>query len=234
LTAADSASHDFLVKSLQSLIPDAPVISEEDEAIRDVTDPANLFWLVNPLDRTKEFLKGTGELTVNVALIEYGQPVLGVVHAPAPTAACEIPAAGDKLETTISTRRANFSRLSVVASKDHAGPRVKAILTRMPEAKVQSMGSLLKFCLVAEGTAEIYLRDLPTMEWNRAAAQCIVQATAGNVLLTGWQALVLWQTRSKKPGGNVIVGGIQFDWAALISYLSTRMNSFDCSFSLSL
>ncbi len=158
LTAADNASHDFLVKSLWSLIPGAPVISEEsDESIRDV-GAANRFWLVDPLDGTKEFLKGTDEFTVNVALIDCGRPVLGVVHAPAlDFTYCGLRSsgcwrqAGDKPLTSISARRADSSRLSVVASKDHAGPLVKAMLSRMPGADVESMGSSLKFCLVAEG-----------------------------------------------------------------------------------
>ena len=189
LTAADNASHDFLMKSLQSLIPGAPVISEEsDEAIHDFGGTANWFWLVDPLDGTKEFLKRTNEFTFNVALIESGQPMLGLVHAPAlHLTYCGLRnsgcwrKAGDKPPTTISTRRADSSRLSVVASKDHAGPGVEAMLMRISEAYVQSMGSSLKFCLAAEGKADIYLRDLPTMEWHTAAAHCVVEAAGGNI-----------------------------------------------------
>jgi len=130
LTAADNASHDFLTKSLRSLSAGIPVISEESiETARDI-DTTNRFWLVDPLDGTKEFLKGTDEFTVNIAPIECGQPVLGVVHAPAlDLTYCGLQnsgcwrRAGDQSPRAISSRRADSSQLSVVASKDHAGPR---------------------------------------------------------------------------------------------------------------
>ena len=117
-----------------------------------------------------------------------GLPVLGVVHAPALNLTYyggqEIGAwrqAGGEPPTAITTRRAGSSQLGIVASKDHAGPMVSAMLGRLTNPKLQSMGSSLKFCLVAEGKADIYLRDLPTMEWDTAAAQCIVEAAGGGV-----------------------------------------------------
>jgi len=177
LTEADLASHEYLT----SVLVNAAVISEESES---VANPVGRYWLVDPLDGTKEFLKGTNEFTVNIALVENGYPVLGVVHGPALNltycAATRLGAwryDGPK----IAVRRANPQRLVIVASKDHAGPRVRELLDRHPDATLRSMGSSLKFCLVAEGAADIYLRDLPTMEWDTAAAQCIVEAAGGRV-----------------------------------------------------
>ncbi|HTE90827.1 MAG TPA: 3'(2'),5'-bisphosphate nucleotidase CysQ [Terriglobales bacterium] len=223
LTLADSASHDFLVKSLQSLMPEATVISEEsDEATEGAIDAAKSFWLVDPLDGTKEFLKGTNEFTVNVALIEAGSPVLGVIHAPALSltyyGARNLGSwrqAGDLPATRISTRPAGPSHLAVVASKDHAGPLVGAMLERLASPQLQSMGSSLKFCLVAEGKADVYLRDLPTMEWDTAAAQCIVEAAGG-----GLYSLDTKPLRYAKPGlknpAIMTVGDVHFDWLPLV------------------
>jgi 3'(2'), 5'-bisphosphate nucleotidase len=224
LTAADTASHDFLVKSLRSLVPEAAIISEEShEAVDGLLDAAGWSWLVDPLDGTKEFLKGTGEFTVNVALIEAGQPILGVVHAPAlgltywgrrNSGAWR--KARDQAPTPISTRQADSPSLSVVASKDHAGPLVRTMLSRLSTPQLQSMGSSLKFCLVAEGKADLYLRDLPTMEWDTAAAQCIVEAAGGGVYTLNRKPLGYGKVGLKNPA-IMTVGDVQYDWSVLIS-----------------
>jgi 3'(2'), 5'-bisphosphate nucleotidase len=227
LTLADRASHDFLVKSLQSLMPDATVISEEsDEATEGSIDAAKSFWLVDPLDGTKEFLKGTNEFTVNIALIEAGRSVLGVVHAPALNLTYyggrnfgSWRQDGDDVPIPISTRRADASRLTVVASKDHAGPLVSAMLARLKNPQLQSMGSSLKFCLVAEGNADVYLRDLPTMEWDTAAAQCIVEAAGGGLYSLDTKPLVYGKSGLRNPA-IMTVGDVHFDWPSLISRLS--------------
>jgi 3'(2'), 5'-bisphosphate nucleotidase len=226
LTAADEASHTFLVKSLQELLPGAPVVSEESDGAADRSlDHSNLFWLVDPLDGTKEFVKRTNEFTVNVALMEAGVPILGVVHAPALSltyyAARNIGAwrqAGDERPRPVSTRRAGSSQLGVVASKDHAGPLVSVMLGRLISPQLQSMGSSLKFCLVAEGEADIYLRDLPTMEWDTAAAQCIVEAAGGGVYSLDGQTLRYGKPGLKNPA-IMTVGDTRIDWRALISNL---------------
>lgn len=226
LTLADKASHDLLVKSLQSLTPRATVISEEsEEATEGSIDVTNSFWLVDPLDGTKEFLKGTDEFTVNIALIEEGLPVLGVVHAPAlrrtyyggRNLGCWRQD-GNDAAIPISTRRAASSKLAVVASKDHAGPLVSAMLARLANPQLQSMGSSLKFCLVAEGKADLYLRDLPTMEWDTAAAQCIVEAAGGGLYSLDTKPLRYGKPGLKNPA-IMTVGDTQFDWQPLISNL---------------
>ena len=220
LTAADRAAHEFLVAALPKLISTVPVISEESADIP--ADPGGRFWLVDPLDGTKEFLKGTDEFTVNVALIETGRPLLGVVHAPALNltyfGALNFGAfrqAGPEPAKPVSTRRANVSNLSVVASKDHAGPLVQAMLAQLGGAILKSMGSSLKFCLVAEGSADLYLRDVPTMEWDTAAAQCVVEAAGGGVTDLSGRPL-----RYGKPGlrnGPIMTAGDpKFSWQAFV------------------
>ena len=223
LTLADSASHLFLMEALQSLAPEIPVISEEsNEVINDSIAAGTSFWLVDPLDGTKEFIKGTNEFTVNVALVERGQSVLGVVHAPALDLTYyglqdsgSWRKTGDEPATPIFARRADSSRLSVVASKDHAGPLVATMLARMHCPQLQSMGSSLKFCLVAEGKADIYLRDLPTMEWDTAAAQCVVEAAGGGVYTLDGKPLCYGKP-GLKNAALMTVGDIRFDWPALI------------------
>jgi 3'(2'), 5'-bisphosphate nucleotidase len=224
LTAADQASHDFLVQSLKSFMPEAALISEEsEEAMNGSIDTCRSSWLVDPLDGTKEFLKKTNEFTVNVALIEAGLPVLGVVHAPALSLTYygarnfgSWRQVDGERPIPISTRRADSSELAVVASKDHAGPLVSAMLARLTRPQLQFMGSSLKFCLVAEGKADIYLRDLPTMEWDTAAAQCIVEAAGGGVYSLDGQPLRYGKAGLKNPA-IMTVGDVQFDWKPLIS-----------------
>jgi 3'(2'), 5'-bisphosphate nucleotidase len=224
LTSADSASHDFLMKSLRSLTPETPVISEEsDEAINGVVPAGTSFWLVDPLDGTKEFIKGTNEFTVNVALIEAGQPAMGVVYAPALDVmyyglrnSGSWRQVGAEPATPISVRPADSSRMSIVASKDHAGPLVGAMLARLTDPQLQSMGSSLKFCLVAEGKADLYLRDLPTMEWDTAAAQCVVEAAGGEVYTLDGKPLQYGKP-TLKNSAIMTVGDTKFDWLSLVS-----------------
>jgi 3'(2'), 5'-bisphosphate nucleotidase len=223
LTAADEASHEFLMKSLRELLPNAPVVSEESDGATDRSiDYSNLFWLVDPLDGTKEFVKKTDEFTVNIALMEDRLPVLGVVHAPALNLTYyggrELGAwrkVGDEPPTQIFTKGAHSSQLAEVASKDHAGPLVSAMLARLTNPEVRSMGSSLKFCLVAEGKADLYLRDLPTMEWDTAAAQCIVEAAGGGVYSLNGEPLRYGKSGLKNPA-IMTVGDTRFDWQPLI------------------
>jgi len=223
LTAADTASHNFLVESLRALAPKIPVISEEsDQQMSDSIAAARWFWLVDPLDGTKEFVKGTNEFTVNVALVEDRRPILGVVHAPA----LNLTYYGgrglgawrqesDGQPVSIAARKADSSRMAVVASKDHAGPMVSAMLARLIDPELRSMGSSLKFCLVAEGKADLYLRDVPTMEWDTAAAHSVVEAAGGAIYTLDGKPL-----QYGKPGlknsSIMTVGDTGFDWQGLI------------------
>ena len=196
LTQADLAAHRAIAERLAG--SGIPLLSEEG-------DPESLdrkgwrrFWCVDPLDGTKEFIKGStqdgkasGEFTANIALVEDGAPVLGVVHVPA-LGVTYFAANGEAWKqvkdadpVAISTRPAPDAALTVVASRDHAGPEVAAILDRVEAdgraVESASMGSSLKFCLVAEGQADFYPRTVPTFEWDTAAAQAVVEAAGGGV-----------------------------------------------------
>lgn len=223
LTQADRASHRCIVEALREAYPGIPVLSEE-------SDPEEVagrrgwdqFWLVDPLDGTKEFIKRTGQFTVNIALVEGSEPVLGVVHVPveglsygAVRGGGAFKQVGEAEPQPIRVRRADPARLTVVASRDHAGPEVAAILARMAEAGIEveaaSMGSSLKFCLVAEGAADFYPRTVPTMEWDTAAAQCVVEAAGGRVTTLGGERLGYNKTSLRNPS-IVTCGDSSVDW----------------------
>ncbi len=223
LTEADTASHDYIVRALSGVIPGCPVISEEsDPGQRAGVESLEKFWLVDPLDGTKEFIKKSGEFTVNIALIEGGRPVLGVVHCPVSgmTYSGEIGRGAwrqtmDGDAQAIQTRKTDVNALAVVASRDHAGPQVTKMLGRMPGAELASVGSSLKFCLVAEGKADVYLRDLPTMEWDTAAAQCVVEAAGGQVLTLDGRALSYQKPEMRNPA-ILTIGDPAFPWRRYI------------------
>lgn len=219
LTRADMASHDSICEQLGELNREIPVLSEESskEAIRDRLTWRR-FWLVDPLDGTKEFIKQSGQFTVNIALVEDGEPVLGVVYAPvlkrmywADRTAGAFRMDDGGVPVSIRTRAVDRSKLSFVASRDHAGPRVAALLERFPEAETRSMGSSLKFCLVAEGQADLYLRDVPTKEWDTAAAQCVVEAAGGTV--QDWEGKRLWYNKPDLTNPFLVtLGDPNFVW----------------------
>jgi 3'(2'), 5'-bisphosphate nucleotidase len=192
LTQADLAAHHCILERLNLHFPDIPVVSEEGE-LPDPSTIGNRFWLVDPLDGTKEFIGKRGSFTVNIALIENGIPILGIVHAPALGetywAAQGEGAWHSKGDTAPTAIRASepASPLRIVASRDHAGPEVQSLLTRFPDASCLSIGSSLKFCLVAAGKADAYLRDVPTMEWDTAAAHAIIREAGAT--LVNWPSL---------------------------------------------
>ena len=223
LTDADRASHALIVHALPTLLPGVRVISEESDDLGEgAVDVSQPFWLVDPLDGTKEFLKGTGEFTVNIALVVDGRPVLGVVHAPAIRLTYFASLDGGAFRQTggepavpIRTQTASGRPMRVVASKDHAGPLVQKLLSGLPNAELKSMGSSLKFCLVAAGDADIYLRDVPTMEWDTAAAQCVVEAAGGTLCTLDGPPLRYGKT-GLKNGGIITVGDPGLNWQALL------------------
>lgn len=219
LTLADRAAHEFLCEELRRVPSVTPVLSEESETHEyELRRGWTRFWLVDPLDGTKEFLKRTGEFTVNVALVEGGEPVLGVIRVPvlgltyfARRGQGGWCAADGEAPRRIRVRRADPERLAIVASRDHAGPQVQALIARLPGASTLSMGSSLKFCLVAEGKADLYLRDVPTMEWDTAAAQCIVEEAGGR--LTDLEGLPLrYNKESLRNPALLTVGDPELRW----------------------
>jgi 3'(2'), 5'-bisphosphate nucleotidase len=189
LTAADMASHTAIVAGLEKLTPDIPVLSEESATIPFAERSAwDTYWLIDPLDGTKEFIKRNGEFTVNIALIDKGVPVLGVVHVPVSGvtyAACEgqgalkeVPGEG---EQAIHVRKLGQGPVAVVGSRSHQGDSLKAFLARLGDHEMVSMGSSLKICLVAEGVADVYPRLGLTSEWDTAAAHCVVNQAGGSL-----------------------------------------------------
>lgn len=199
LTRADLASHRCIVEGLRRLTPDIPVYSEESEGIAwsDRRDWQR-FWLVDPLDGTKEFIKRNGEFTVNIALIEDGCPVLGVVHVPVGGATWlggrDLGAfrEDDGVRRPIRTRPV-ARPVIMVASRSHGTDRLQAmtdaIVAEFGAVDLTSMGSSLKLCLVAEGAADFYPRLAPTSEWDTAAAHAVVTAAGGAVVDTAFAPL---------------------------------------------
>jgi 3'(2'), 5'-bisphosphate nucleotidase len=182
VTAADHAAHDVIVTALAAWHPDIPIISEEGR-IPPETERAGWqqFWLVDPLDGTKEFIHRNGEFTVNIALIVAGIPVLGVVHAPALELTYRAGAGlgawrrrgSGAPERIWSTPPAEGLPLRVAESRSHPSAELEAWLAARPVAARVPVGSSLKFCLVAEGSVDVYPRLGPTMEWDVAAGDCV-------------------------------------------------------------
>jgi 3'(2'), 5'-bisphosphate nucleotidase len=182
VTLADEVAHDILVEGLRQIDSGTPVISEEAEAASfDSRRAWRRFWLVDPLDGTKEFIKRRAEFTVNVALIEDGEPVLGVVLAPALDLlywAVKGEGAwreenGGPAERIYSTPPSPGTPLTVVESLSHPSPELEEYLQTIAVGRRVKAGSSLKFCWVAEGRADIYPRLGPTMEWDVAAGDCV-------------------------------------------------------------
>jgi 3'(2'), 5'-bisphosphate nucleotidase len=188
VTAADEAAEAVILARLAELTPEIPVIAEERVASGHVPDvDAGVFWLVDPLDGTKEFLSGNGEFTVNIALIEAREPILGVVLAPAlgqawwgarGSGATARDAAGTR---TIAVREAPAGAPVAIASRSHRDAETQAFLDRAGVTECISAGSSLKFCLVAQGRADLYPRFGRTMEWDTAAGHAVLSAAGGRV-----------------------------------------------------
>lgn len=189
LTAADLAAHRCIVSGLAE-IADFPVISEESATIPFATRSTwTTYWLVDPLDGTKEFIKRNGDFTVNIALIHRHKPVLGVVQVPA-RQQCYFAAQGvgafkqteGQPSHPIKAKSKSGDPLIVAGSLSHKTEELASYLRNLPEHQLISIGSSLKFCLVAQGSADIYPRMGLTSEWDTAAAQCVVEQAGGSVI----------------------------------------------------
>jgi len=195
VTAADEAAEKIILADLAAIAPNIPVVAEESVAAGRVPVIADRFFLVDPLDGTREFISRRDEFTVNVALIEAGQPVLGVVYAPArhelfwgdvrAGKAGHIDADPDgtmpSMGTAIQARPVPAQGLTAVASRSHRTPETDAFLANYSVAEFLSIGSSLKFCLVAAARADIYPRVGTTMEWDTAAGHAVLAAAGGSV-----------------------------------------------------
>ncbi|MGH7034758.1 MAG: 3'(2'),5'-bisphosphate nucleotidase CysQ, partial [Stellaceae bacterium] len=189
VTEADLASERVIVKMLAEAFPDIPIVSEETAPVGGFRPPAARFWCVDPLDGTKEFIAKNDEFSVSIGLIEGDRPVLGIIHAPVAnvTYAAAGPGsatrqAGDAAPVPIAARLAPAGGLVVAHSRSHQNsPRLDTFLADYPGATRRVAGSAIKFCLVAEGSADLYPRFGTTMEWDTAAGQAILEAAGGSV-----------------------------------------------------
>jgi 3'(2'), 5'-bisphosphate nucleotidase len=199
VTDADHAAEAIILEHLRRAAPGVPIVAEEEVAAGRSPAVGREFFLVDPLDGTKAFVRRRGDFTVNIALTRAGAPVLGAVYAPASSqlfagnvlarsafrseqhVAATVPAP----RVPIRVRPAPQSGLTVVASRSHATPETDTYLANYPVAERVAVGSSLKFCLVASGTADLYPRLGPTMEWDTAAGHAVLTAAGGSVWAPG-------------------------------------------------
>jgi len=224
LTEADLASHRVIVERLQRLTPAIPILSEE--SATEIPVERRLawqrFWLVDPLDGTKEFIKRNGEFTVNIALVEGNGPILGVVHVPATgvtySGAKGVGAFREDAEgcRTIHVTAPCEMPLRVVGSRSHAGPHLEGYLEHLGEHEMVAKGSSLKLCLVAEGLADCYPRFGPTSEWDTAAAQAVVENAGGKVVNLDDRPLTCNEGESVLNPYFLVYGDAGFDWFSAI------------------
>lgn len=190
LTEADLAAHQVLADELPFLLPGCPVVSEEDAESEIYRRNRGMFWLIDPLDGTKEFIARNGEFTVNIALIKDGLSILGVVYAPAIDelyfGGADLGAfrrvASQTSPIKVSDAKHVDDGCRVIASKSHMNDATKAFIERLGSTNIVQAGSSLKFCRVAEGGADIYPRLSPTCEWDTAAAQAVLEGAGGLVV----------------------------------------------------
>lgn len=221
LTEADLAAHKTIANSLLELTPEIPILSEESANI-----PYSLrrtwerYWLIDPLDGTKEFIKRNGEFTVNIALIENMRPILGVIYVPVTQVTYYGSTDGGAFKQSqgedakqIKVSPTHNHPIRVAGSRSHAGDSLKCYLDNLGEHEIISMGSSLKSCLVAEGKADIYPRLGPTSEWDTGAAQAVVEAAGGRITDTNMQPLRYNSKDSLLNPDFFVFGNIDHDWS---------------------
>lgn len=215
LTIADQRANTIICKALKKNFPDIPIISEENkEVLYEDRKDHKQFWLVDPLDGTKEFIKRNGEFTVNIALVEDSKPISGVVYTPVldelfiaekGKGAFRIKA-GKKEILNVAEFSENDEQLKVVCSRSHLNDDTQNFLRKYRQPQQVSMGSSLKFMLLAQGFAHVYPRLFPTMEWDTAASQIILEEAGGEVIdwITGMP--VIYNKKSLRNNNFVAYG----------------------------
>ena len=234
LTLADRRAHELIEQELIALAPDIPVLSEESTALPFAQRRVwQRYWLVDPLDGTKEFISRNGEFTVNIALIEDGRATLGVVHVPVTgvtyfgslggeagrDSAGAWKSAGGDIKP-IAVRELGASEVRVVASRRHRGERLDEMLRAIESSSgledVVSIGSSLKMCLVAEGAADVYPRLAPTSEWDTAAAHAVLVAAGGEIVDLKFSPLRYNQKDCLLNPEFIALGDRSVDWRKLL------------------
>ncbi|MDI1309844.1 MAG: 3'(2'),5'-bisphosphate nucleotidase CysQ [Methylotenera sp.] len=226
LTQADLAAHQVIVHALSKLTPDIAILSEESDSIGfETRSQWQQYWLIDPLDGTREFVKRNGEFTVNIAFIDQHQSVLGVVYAPVTGllyyASRKHGAYKQSVESgthNIHTRALNLNKPTVAGSRSHSNEKMQQFMHNLESAasvvpELISMGSSLKICLVAEGLADVYPRLGPTSEWDTAAAHCVLQEAGGDIVDLNNQTL-LYNTKDSLLNPSFFAkGDTVHDWA---------------------
>lgn len=223
LTQADLASHRLILDALDQLTPRLPCLSEEAADIPHATRRTwSQYWLIDPLDGTREFVKRNGEFTVNIALVEDHRPVLGVIHAPVLglTYGAARGCGAFRLDATRRTpirTRALPAMPAFLVSRSHRDAALDGILARAPRHEAIGKGSSLKFCLIADATADFYPRLGPTSEWDTAAGQCIVEQAGGAVWrLPQLTPLGCNEKESVLNPSFAVVGDPSYDWRTVL------------------
>ncbi|NND90119.1 MAG: 3'(2'),5'-bisphosphate nucleotidase CysQ [Granulosicoccus sp.] len=225
VTTADLAAHELILEELQKLDPCLPVLSEESDAITfEERNGWSAYWLVDPLDGTREFLRRNGEFSVIIALVVNNKPVAGVIVAPvldiayfATQGGGAFKQTGDEEPCSIHVRSAPRQVTVARSRSPKTGPRLQEFLDAIGEHDEISMGSALKSCLVAEGTADIYARLGPTGEWDTAAAQCIVEEAGGYICDMNSRNLTYNMRESLINPNFLVYGDDAIDWVQHLS-----------------
>jgi 3'(2'), 5'-bisphosphate nucleotidase len=232
LTQADSAAHTAIKQALQGIEPQLPILSEEGGEISyEERREWENFWLVDPLDGTKEFINKNDEFTVNIALIQDQRPILGVVYLPAlGTTYLGVKGKGafritEEGRQPIYARALSEATLTVVASRSHRDASIDTLLSRLPAHETTSVGSSLKFCRVAEGEADLYPRFGQTCEWDTAAAQCVVETAGGRVVDLDGNPLTYNNGESLLNPSFIAFGDPSHDWMQYLSGLGGDASS---------
>ncbi|MCP3907573.1 MAG: 3'(2'),5'-bisphosphate nucleotidase CysQ [Oceanicoccus sp.] len=230
VTEADTRSHDIFLKGLAELTPQWPVLSEE-QALPDFTERSQwpCYWLVDPLDGTREFIDRTGEFTINIALIENHRPVLGVVYIPLEQAAylgfveqgraLRIDSGGRREIAVSAATPALNDSVRVISSSRYGGAEFESCITKLAghfqQVERVTAGSALKFCRLAEGAADIYPRFSPCCEWDTAAGQAVLEAAGGSLVDIEFNPLVYNRQSSVMSPNFYALGGTAEEWAGL-------------------
>jgi 3'(2'), 5'-bisphosphate nucleotidase len=220
LTAADLAAHRCIVEGLARITPDIPVLSEESAHEVGVGERRgwSRLWIVDPLDGTREFVKRNGEFTVNIALVENGAAVFGVVQAPVTG---QVWHGGATLgafhreqgrDIPLHVRAPATAPLRVAASRSHRDGRTQAFIDRMGDTEPLGLGSSLKFCRIAEGGLDVYPRFGPTNEWDTAAGQCVLEGAGGAVLDPQGRPFRYNQRDTVLNGDFIALGDVSLPW----------------------
>jgi len=224
LTQADLAAHRWIDAGLRALTPDIPIISEE-AGLPAFSERSQWtrYWLIDPLDGTKEFVNRNGEFTVNIALIDNHRPVLGVVRVPVQDktyVGCEGLGAqrrdGTSTPVSIAVNPTAASPARIVGSRSHRGASLDAYLESLGDYDMVPMGSSLKFCVIAEGTADLYPRLGPTSEWDTAAAQAVVEQAGGSVVTLDGKPMKYNTKDDILNPYFFVTGASDRDWLALL------------------